>query len=282
MAKKFLPFVFSLSLLFVLAACQSQSIFSLDNSHPDVAVSPSVPAGEVAVIKGNVVINQPVSNDVVFSPLVINGRTAVADQETLFRLRDASDQIIGQGAATVLTGVSGQGVFSATLEFNLPSSPTGFLEVYNQDINGGVQNLVKIPIQFKESKKPVVTVYFGNSQKNPGQIDCAEVYPVEREVEYSPQLIFRAIDQLLAGPTAAEKQAGYFSTLPTDGIKAQKVEIKDGKVYVDFNQALQAGVGGSCRVTAIRSQIMETLKLFSDTDEVVISIDGETEAILQP
>jgi len=45
---------------------------------------------------------------------------------------------------------------------------------------------------------------------------------------------------------------------------------------------LQYQVGGSCRVSAIRAQIIETLKQFSTVKNVVISINGRTEDILQP
>jgi len=45
---------------------------------------------------------------------------------------------------------------------------------------------------------------------------------------------------------------------------------------------LEEAVGGSCRVTAIRSQIEQTLKQFSTVQSVIISIDNRTEDILQP
>ena len=53
-------------------------------------------------------------------------------------------------------------------------------------------------------------------------------------------------------------------------------------VYVDFSKELGIGVAGSCRVEAIRSQITETLKQFKNVENVIISIEKETENILQP
>jgi len=50
----------------------------------------------------------------------------------------------------------------------------------------------------------------------------------------------------------------------------------------DFDEQLEFQVGGSCRVSAIRAEITQTLKQFSTVKEVVISIDGRTEDILQP
>jgi spore germination protein GerM len=58
--------------------------------------------------------------------------------------------------------------------------------------------------------------------------------------------------------------------------------IEDGVAKVDFNEQLEYEVSGSCRVSAIRAQITETLKQFPTVKEVIISIDGRTEDILQP
>ena len=55
-----------------------------------------------------------------------------------------------------------------------------------------------------------------------------------------------------------------------------------GWAVVDFDKTLEQGVGGSCRVTAIRAQIEKTLQQFLEIDEVVISIDGRAGDILQP
>ena len=60
------------------------------------------------------------------------------------------------------------------------------------------------------------------------------------------------------------------------------VEIKDGIAKVDFNDKLEFQVGGSCRVAAIHAQIVDTLKQFPTIQDVLVSIDGRTEDILQP
>ena len=52
--------------------------------------------------------------------------------------------------------------------------------------------------------------------------------------------------------------------------------------YVDFDEQLEFQVGGSCRVSAIRAQIIQTIKQFSTVKDVIISINGRTEDILQP
>jgi spore germination protein GerM len=50
----------------------------------------------------------------------------------------------------------------------------------------------------------------------------------------------------------------------------------------DFNERLEYQVGGSCRVSAIRAQISETLKQFPTIKDVIILINGRKEDVLQP
>ncbi|MBA7661011.1 hypothetical protein ES703_69021 [subsurface metagenome] len=65
-------------------------------------------------------------------------------------------------------------------------------------------------------------------------------------------------------------------------MRIQKLIIENGVAKIDFDEQLEFQVGGSCRVVAIRAQITETLKQFPTVDNVIISIDGRTEDILQP
>jgi spore germination protein GerM len=65
-------------------------------------------------------------------------------------------------------------------------------------------------------------------------------------------------------------------------VKVESLKIENRTAYAAFDTELERAVGGSCRVSAIRAQIIETLKQFSSVDNVIISIDGRTEDILQP
>jgi spore germination protein GerM len=60
----------------------------------------------------------------------------------------------------------------------------------------------------------------------------------------------------------------------------QNLTIENGIARADFNSALN--VGGSCRVTAISSQIKQTLLQFDTVNQVIISINGRTDNVLQP
>ena len=63
---------------------------------------------------------------------------------------------------------------------------------------------------------------------------------------------------------------------------AQKIEVNDGVAKVDFSKQMEFEMGGSCRVGLIRLQVEETLKQFPEIKQVIISVDGRTEDILQP
>jgi len=108
-----------------------------------------------------------------------------------------------------------------------------------------------------------------------------EIDRVEREITYTIATARAAIEELLRGPLAFEEAEG-FSTSINEGVELQSIDIQGGVAFADFNERLQEGVAGSAWVTAIRKQIENTLLQFDTVGEVVISIDGRTEDILQP
>lgn len=126
-----------------------------------------------------------------------------------------------------------------------------------------------------------VNLFFGNTLKNPEAMDCQLVYPVQREVETTPQIAQATLEELLKGLTEKEKTQGYITGI-NQGVEIKKISIENGILKVDFNSKLEEGIGGSCLTATIRSQITQTLKQFPTVKEVIISIDGRIEDILQP
>lgn len=137
------------------------------------------------------------------------------------------------------------------------------------------------PVATTTPELTTLKVYFGNEVENPGALDCSKVYAVVRTVPKTEAVAQAAIEQLLTGPNAEEKRRGYFSAL-NPGAKLNSVAVREGIAYADFNSELGREVGGACLVTAIRAQIGETLKQFPTVTGVVISINGQSEDILQP
>lgn len=131
-----------------------------------------------------------------------------------------------------------------------------------------------------EEELTIVKVFFG-SLKAPEGEECTTVYPLERKIDKTSNMERKTLEELLKGPIKSEKDNGYYTSI-NDGVKIKKLTIDNGFAIIDFDKSLEEGVGGSCRVTSIRTQITETMKQFPSIKSVVISIDGRTEDILQP
>jgi len=126
----------------------------------------------------------------------------------------------------------------------------------------------------------IVKVFFNNNKMDP-EFSCNKVFPVERSVLKSGELEREALAELLIGPTQNEVMEGFFTSI-NSGVKINNISINGQTIRVDFDERLEEATGGSCRVAAIRAQITQTLKQFSGIKNVIISIDGRTEDILQP
>src|SRR6056297_3445275 len=59
----------------------------------------------------------------------------------------------------------------------------------------------------EEEEKMTVEVYFNNSELNTDQ-DCSKVFAVERTIEKTQAPARKALELLIAGPTAEEKTQG--------------------------------------------------------------------------
>lgn len=164
----------------------------------------------------------------------------------------------------------------------MPRSENGYLVLKNDNPSGLTEKdlYFMIPLKFKIPETMTVKVYFNNSQLDP-EFSCNKVFPVERKILKTQTVAQAALEELLKGPTAEEKEKGFFTSI-NPNVKINSIKIKDNTAFVDFDEALEFQVGGSCRVSAIRAQITETLKQFPTIKNVIISINGRTEDILQP
>jgi len=109
-----------------------------------------------------------------------------------------------------------------------------------------------------------------------------ELVAVPRRVSAEIPLAEAVLRELLKGPTAAERWQGLASLIP-EGAALRSVSVSDtGVARADFSEGLQQGIGGSMRVLGIRQQIETTLMAIPGITSVILSVEGETEGILQP
>jgi hypothetical protein len=237
----------------------------------------------------NIVVDSPKPNDVIKGPFAISGKAKTWYFEGSFpvELVDSQNNKIAAGFAEAMGDwMTADYVPFETGEINFLSYPksttTGFV-VFKKDNPSDMRELdeeFRVPVIIAPIESIKIKVYFNNNKLDP-QISCNKVFPTEREIIKTPALARAALEELLRGPNSKES-ADYFTTSINYGVKIQSLVIENGVAKVDFDEQLQQAIGGSCRVSAIRAQITQTLKQFPGVKNVIISINGRTEDILQP
>jgi len=249
-----------------------------------------LPSKKQNVIIEGLVVDSPKADELISSPLEISGSTngkgwnGFEGQVGTVRLLDSNGNQLGRTAIlTATTEWTNPPVkFQTSISFVSDSEQSGTLVFHNENASGLPENdkefVLKVKIPKVESTQ--IAVYFGKQGSN----DCNVVYPSWRMVQKTSAPARAALEELLIGPTSgpnSETTMGLITSI-NSGVKIQSLKIENDTAYVDFDEMLQFQVGGSCRVSAIRAQIEKTLKQFLTVKNVVISINGRTEDILQP
>ena len=234
-----------------------------------------------------ILVTTPLPFQKITSPLIIEGKARgfwFFEGDFPITLSDSSGKIIVRGHATAKTDwMTDEFVqFSAELRFTPEYGKSGSLSIRNNNPSDLVQNNreVIIPISFSDSDTVMVKVFFSNSkldQKYTG----SRAFTCQRVIPQTPGVARAALEELLKGPTAQEKDAGFFTSI-NEGVKIQRLSVINGVARVDFDEQMEKGVSGSARVGAIRAEVTQTLKQFSTVRDVIISINGRTADILQP
>jgi len=232
-------------------------------------------------------INKPRPNEIITSPLEIEGEARgnwFFEASFPIKLLDADGKTIAAGIAQAQSEWMTENFvpYKAGLEFTAKEGEQGILVLEKDNPSGLAENSdeLRVPVIFGKTETKPLKVYFNNDKLDP-EFSCNKVFAVEREVPKTKAVARAALEELLKGATEAEKANGFFTSI-NPGVKIQKLTIENGVAKVDFDEQLEFQMGGSCRVAAIRSEITETLKQFSTVKEVIISINGRTEDILQP
>ncbi|MFH1620979.1 MAG: Gmad2 immunoglobulin-like domain-containing protein [Patescibacteria group bacterium] len=230
---------------------------------------------------------------VIENPTTISGTSTVFENIISWSLEDSAGTIVSRGNSYVNSPDMGiPGSFTISLFYDqAPAMKNGQLRIFESSAKDGTPlHEVSVPVEFLYTQKQgcdtQINVAFVNTKKDPEMLDCSKTFSVTRKIcgDIALNDLF-VIHELLKGPSAEEKKNGYLTSLP-ESVDLPTISMtNDGKKQLDFSEILEQGVGGSCRVTSIRSQIQETLKannVLPVGQEAVISIDGRTEDILQP
>jgi len=233
----------------------------------------------------NITVFSPTRGEEVILPFVVLGQARVFENMLSVRLKEKdSGKVIFWSPVYANAPDAGQfGLFEQTIDY-LTIKPAGedvILEAYDNSAKDGSEiDLVSIPLKLSLNETTAVKIFFNNSRLDP-EFSCNKVFPVQRLIAKTQTPARKALELLLEGPSQDEKNQEFLTSI-NSGVKIQSLTVQNGVAKVDFDEQLEHQVGGSCRVSAIRSQITETLKQFPTVKSVLISIDGRTEDILQP
>ncbi len=250
-------------------------------STPAGTASPTVTPSPAAA--QNIVVTFPVPNSSVVSPVHVEGKARTFESAVDARIRDKAGKEIARESTVALVQDTGKfGPFKMDLILPQLTSPELTLEVFSISPKDGSEiDKILIPLRAATTDSTEVKAFFSSEKLAEGSTDCARVFPVVRKVNKTQRTALAALQELLKGLSKDDEKKGYRTSIP-QFTRLQKLSVEKNTARADFNETLQFQVAGSCRVTAIRAQITETLKQFSSIQNVVISIDGKTEDILQP
>ena len=97
--------------------------------------------------------------------------------------------------------------------------------------------------------------------------------PVYRSLKNTESPLRTALNQLLAGPTDAEDNSGYTSSIP-GSVKILSLSIKNGVAYINFNSQFEFGTGTKIMYSRVY-QVVFTATQFSTVNKVQILLNGQ-------
>ena len=156
------------------------------------------------------------------------------------------------------------------------TDPNLTIEVYNASAkDGSDENVVRVPVRLMDTRTQTVNLFFLNDRMDP-DVSCTKTFPVLRSIAVTPSPARTALLLLLQGPSEAERQEQYRSSLPFLTELKDLALKEDGTLVVDLKGAVEGPLGGSCLVGSISSEVTDTARQFSGVKTVEILVKGET------
>lgn len=226
-------------------------------------------------------VSAPIPYQKIANPVRISGESNFFEANVCVRIKDETGKILAES----FTGAKGWAdalyPFSAEFSYDPPSSPKGFIEVFESSPKDGKeQNKIVVPVLFGDyqvdSQKIKISLYYYNQAKGQEGDPCSEeaVLAVEREIKKTNTPVQDAVNLLLKGElTETEKQEGFNTEFPLEGFSLKGANLKDGLLLLEFEDKENKTSGGSCRAGLLWAQIEKTAKQFSGVEEVSFKPD---------
>lgn len=250
--------------------------------------------GNEETIEDNLIRNVSIeSGDAISSPLEITGEArgnwyfeasfpvrVVAENGT--ELGVAPAQAEGEWMTTEFVP------FSVKVNFSPSQTEMGFVILEKSNPSGLPEHADerRIPIQFSQTSEQTrqINLYYYNPAEDmdeTGNIACSEqgLVAVNREIPLTGTPIQDTIKLLINGElTDTEKSAGLTTEYPLPSFELLGANLESGQLTLTFADPESQTSGGSCRVSILRNQIINTALQFDEVDEVII----EPEELFQP
>jgi hypothetical protein len=259
-------------------------------STPGTAQSGGTPTKDTDTTKptsttGNIRVASPKPGDLIAAGrFTLSGESRTFENSANYRLRPSGGGALLAEGHFMATGEMGTfSPYTTTVAMTRPYTGDAVLEVFEYSAKDGSEiNMVRVPLKIRAATagQGSVSLYFTNAEKNPGAADCSKVFATTRTIASTSAIARAALEELLRGPTEAERAQSFASEIPA-GTRLRDITIAGGVARADFSRELNSAAG-SCRVTAVRAQIERTLRQFPSVQRVIISVEGNSEEALQP
>jgi hypothetical protein len=245
-------------------------LLSKKRDRQTAVATPSAAGGSVAVFSSDVMVYEPLSGEEVKDSFVISGRAVDGIASVSIAIEDDSSVPFATSTLTVNSGY-----FKGTVKIFNPPTRSGNVVVSARMADNSAGSRITVPVIFGTYSGRTVSVFFSNIEKDPTLKNCAQVYPVIRNVKLLPGIEENALKSLLIGPTDSEVSQGFVTNFPEYDVALLNIEHKGNTYTVNFNKSLQEGVRGACRIQALRAQIEQTVKQFVTSSAITITVDGK-------
>jgi hypothetical protein len=230
-------------------------------------------------------LQAPQPNELVKSPLALFGEargTWFFEASFPLELLDANgNTVVETYAEAKMPWMTEDFVpFSSVLSFEEPLTDTGTLVLKKDNPSGLPEHdaEVRIPVRFDRSTETMAVLLYFSLEDAAVAGNCSITAPVTKNIPRTTSVARATLESLIREDPEIP---GLTNLIPQGADIEFSIGIEGGIARIDFTEGLE-NIGGSCRVTAIRSQIEHTLLQFPTVDEVVISVDGNVEEALQP
>jgi hypothetical protein len=248
----------------------------------------------------NIALDEPVPLATIASPVELRGSSTAFEANVGVEVRqDGTQEPLGHGF--VMGGSFGDmAPFDARLQFGPPSSPSGAIVLFTRSMDSGAiweATVVRVHFAEQPGENPLLTVCGGYTPPRPapppGQMEVAVFFtctrpgaaapvPVFRLVPASQAVIRSSLEQLLAGPTGAELDAGlasWFSPATAGMLDSINLE-PDGDLIVDFHdlRTVIPNASSSAGSEMLLGELDATVFQFTSVWTVVYRIEGDCEA----